>query len=70
MSDQQNPPTGLSLPQNAIDQLKSNIDTANNLLNAWDALEKAGVTIPGSKEQLTNVRDLTKALLDNFAPKS
>lgn len=70
MSDTQTPQTGITLPQGAVDQLKSNIATANNLLQAWDALEKAGVTIPGSKEQLQQVKDLTQTLLDNFTPKS
>lgn len=70
MSDQQTPPTGISLPTEAISQLQKNVETANTLLNAWDALEKLGVAIPGTKEQLQQVKDTTQALLDNFAPKS
>lgn len=69
MSDVTNPTTPLSLPQSAVDSLKSNIDQANTLLDAWSSLEKLGIALPGSKEQLQTVRDMSQKLIDLYGPK-
>lgn len=66
MSDQQNPPTGLQLPASAIEQLKNNVKQAEQFLSQWDTLEKMGVTLPGTKEQLQAVKDLSNQILSTF----
>lgn len=70
MSDNITPPSGLQLPQAAIDQLTKNVAQADNFLAQWDELEKLGVTLPGTKEQLQSVRDLSQQILNTFKNKS
>ena len=59
----------IELPEEAVKQLQDNVNTAKQLLGVYDALEKLGIPLPGSKEQLSAVMNLSQTLIDNFGVK-
>lgn len=69
MSDVGNTGGNITLPEDAVKQLTDNVNTAKQLLGVYDALEKLGIPLPGSKEQLSAVMELSQTLIDNFGVK-